>query len=133
MHDVDKNSPALMTEGEIYEFNLNGYIVYRDVGGGDNLGPMNEVLDRHVTIETHGHFQFLGWGSIFMELMVHPRTLHIMRAIIGDWLRLDHAYDIQIDEGLRRSTKISMAACGPTRVSTSISGRTARCGTVSSS
>ncbi|MCA1595515.1 MAG: phytanoyl-CoA dioxygenase family protein [Chloroflexi bacterium] len=28
--------------------------------------------------------------------MAHPRTLQIMRVMIGDWLRLDHAYGIQM-------------------------------------
>lgn len=31
-----------------------------------------------------------------MELMAHPRTLQIMRVMIGNWLRLDHACGLQM-------------------------------------
>ena len=32
-----------------------------------------------------------------MELMAHPRTLRIIRTMIGEWMRLDHAYGLQMD------------------------------------
>ena len=31
-----------------------------------------------------------------MNLMAHPKTLHVMRTIIGDWMRLDHTYGLQM-------------------------------------
>jgi hypothetical protein len=32
-----------------------------------------------------------------MEVMAHPRTLNILKTMIGGWLRLDHAYGLQMD------------------------------------
>ena len=78
-----------MTEAEIYEFDLNGYILYRDLIPPADVDRMNAILDDNITLETPNHFGFAHWDPIFLELMAHPRTLHIMRTIIGDWMRLD--------------------------------------------
>ncbi|MBI4551658.1 MAG: phytanoyl-CoA dioxygenase family protein [Candidatus Latescibacteria bacterium] len=87
-----------MTEAEIYEFDLNGYIVYRDILSGDDVGHMNQAIDASPAGEEPSKFgfSFLDLDPCFLELMAHPRTLRIMRAIIGDWLRLDHAYGLQM-------------------------------------
>ena len=85
-----------MTEAEIYEFDLNGYIVYRDLIPPVDLARMNQVLDDNIPSDTPSHFGFLDWDPMFMDLLAHPRTLGIMRAIIGDWLRLDHTYAIRM-------------------------------------
>jgi ectoine hydroxylase-related dioxygenase (phytanoyl-CoA dioxygenase family) len=34
-----------------------------------------------------------------MNLMAHPKTLDVMRSIIGDWMRLDHTYGLQMTNG----------------------------------
>ena len=87
-----------MTEAEIYEFDLNGYILYRDLIPPADVDRMNAILDDNITLETPNHFGFAHWDPIFLELMAHPRTLHIMRTIIGDWMRLDHAYAIKLNK-----------------------------------
>mgnify|MGYP006096940865 FL=1 len=94
-----------MTEAEIYEFDLNGYIVYRNLIDGDEVKRLNSIVDSNVAAETGQHFPFMTWDPVFMELMAHPRTLSIMRTMIGDWLRLDHAYGIQLqnDSELREN------------------------------
>ena len=86
-----------MTEAEIYEFDLNGYIVYRDLIPAGDLQRLNAILDARITAQTPDHFAFMEWDPTFLELMAHPRTLSIMRAVIGDWLRLDHAYAIKLE------------------------------------
>ena len=45
-------------------------------------------------------FNFLrsgGAGNPFLELMADEKVLEIIRVMIGDWLRLDHAYGIQME------------------------------------
>ena len=86
-----------MTEAEIYEFDLNGYIVYRDLIAPADVAGMNAILDDNITDDTSDHFGFMEWDPVFLELMAQPRTLQIMRTIIGDWLRLDHAYAIKLE------------------------------------
>lgn len=34
-----------MTEAEIYEFDLNGYILYRDLISPEEISRMNEIID----------------------------------------------------------------------------------------
>lgn len=95
-----------MTEAEIYEFDLNGYIVYRNILSSEEVRDMNQVIDAHQTKagqEKEGSFSFLDLAPCFMALMAHPRTLQIIRVMIGDWLRLDHAYGLQ----MTKTTEIS--------------------------
>jgi len=85
-----------VTEAEIYEFDLNGYILYRDLIPAGDLRRMNEIIDANLDERNPGNFSFLDLDAIFMEVMALPLTLRIMRVIIGDWMRLDHAYGIQM-------------------------------------
>ena len=86
----------MMTEAEIYEFDLHGLIVYRNLIPAQDVARMNELIDADQGDEFPHSFPFLKLDPIFMNLMAHPRTLSIMRTIIGDWLRLDHTYGLQM-------------------------------------
>ena len=85
-----------MTEAEIFEFDLNGVIIYRNMLTRDQVDHMNGILDEHLTDESY-NFPFLDLDPVFMEVMAHPRTLNILKTMIGGWLRLDHAYGLQMD------------------------------------
>ncbi len=88
-----------MTEAELYEFDLNGIIIYRDLISNDDIQHINHLIDAYLEehLKTDDHrFPFLEIGPEFMDLMAHPRTLNIIRHMIGDWLRLDHAYGLQM-------------------------------------
>jgi ectoine hydroxylase-related dioxygenase (phytanoyl-CoA dioxygenase family) len=89
-----------MTEAEIYEFDLNGYIVYRNLMDSETVKRLNAILDARMNGEFPNSFGFIDADPAFMELMAHPRTLRIMRTMIGDWLRLDHAYGLQMIKGM---------------------------------
>lgn len=91
-----------MTEAERYEFDLNGVIVYRDLIAPDDVRRMNAIID--ADLKRQGKEDTLSFGFIdldpcFLDLMAHPRTLAIMRHMIGDWFRYDHAYGLQMDTG----------------------------------
>ena len=85
-----------MNEAEIYEFDLNGYIIYRDLIAPADVARMNQLIDADQGGDFPHSFGFLNLDPVFMDLMAHPRTLKIMRTIIGDWLRLDHTYGLQM-------------------------------------
>jgi hypothetical protein len=89
-----------MTRDEIYEFDLNGYIVYRNILSAEAVGRMNRIIDKDQAekgAENSFHFPFMDMDpECFLGLMAHPRTLQIIRVMVGDWLRLDHAYAIQM-------------------------------------
>lgn len=87
-----------MTEAEIYEFDLNGYIIYPGLIPPDLVRRMNGIIDADQAGSFPHSFSFLHLDPCFMELMAHPRTLRIMRTIIGDWLRLDHTYGLQMNK-----------------------------------
>ncbi|MBI4531263.1 MAG: phytanoyl-CoA dioxygenase family protein [Candidatus Latescibacteria bacterium] len=92
-----------MTEAEIYEFDLNGYIIYRNILSGEEVHRMNVIIDEHQArnipnipfFESHD-FSFFELDPCFIELMANPRTLRIIRVLVGNWLRLDHAYGLQM-------------------------------------
>lgn len=86
-----------MNEEEIYEFDLNGYIIYRDLIPPADIDRMNQLIDADQGDDFPHSFGFLNLDPAFMDLMAHPRTLKIMRTIIGDWLRLDHTYGLQMN------------------------------------
>ena len=87
-----------MTKSEIYEFDLNGYIIYRDILTRCQVNSMNQILDSHLPEDTHDGFSFLDLDPIFLEVMANKQTLNIIRTMIGDWLHLDHAYGLQMDK-----------------------------------
>lgn len=85
-----------MTKAEIYEFDLNGIIIYPGILIAEQVVKMNEILDSQMGDEFPRSFSFIDSDSCFMDLMAHPGTLQIIRHMIGDWLRLDHAYGLQM-------------------------------------
>lgn len=86
---------------EIYEFDLNGYIIYRNVLSKSDIGKINKIIDNATVMSDpkSGKFSFLPLSSCFMELMAYPKTLEILRVILGDWFRFDHAMGIEMHKG----------------------------------
>ena len=85
-----------MTEAEKFEFDINGIIVYRKVLAPALVREMNNILDAKFGGQFPWTFEFIEDDPIFLELMALPRTLHILRTMLGDWFRLDHAYGLQM-------------------------------------
>ena len=73
----------MMTEAEVYEFDLNGLIVYRNMIPPEDVVRMNELIDADQGGEFPQSFSFLHLDPLFMNLMAHPKTLDVMRSIIG--------------------------------------------------
>src|SRR5687768_15577405 len=85
-----------MTEAEMYEFDLNGVIVYRNVLAPALVSRMNRIVDQVTGPGFPWTFQFLHSDPVFMDLAEQPRTLQVLRTMLGDWFRLDHAYGLQM-------------------------------------
>ncbi len=58
-----------MNEEEIYEFDLNGYIILRDLIPPADVARMNEILDQDQAGDFPHSFQFLKLDPMFMDLM----------------------------------------------------------------
>lgn len=88
-----------MNEAEQYEFDLNGYIIYRNVLSEAEQQKLNELIDAYLGKSERVNFPLLDIDPYFFELMAKPKTLSILRYLLGDWLRFDHAFGIQVQSG----------------------------------
>jgi hypothetical protein len=90
----------MMTIEEMYEFDLNGYIVYHNVLSAEEIDKINTIID---AVQAGGKrkFSFFHLDPYFLELMAHPRTLAILKIMLGDWLRFDHAFGMEMSNTSR--------------------------------
>jgi len=108
--------PIEMSEAERYLFDLNGYIIIRNVLSAEEVAEANSVIDKHqdAMIErkedalrnTVKGTKFSGtgtgrkdlggvleWGEdskIFKKILAHPRLVPIFHGIVGKGYRMDH-------------------------------------------
>jgi ectoine hydroxylase-related dioxygenase (phytanoyl-CoA dioxygenase family) len=89
-----------LTEHERYFFDVNGYVVLDDVLTREEVAHLNAVMDAQnlppatETIESQRFGGFFLWDEAFRRLINHPRVLAVLAEVIGEKLRLDHAYGI---------------------------------------
>ena len=94
-----------LTDEERYFFDLNGYIVFEEVLTKDELARMNAAIEAQglpPATDEIGSQRFGGfflWDETFRRLINHPRVLGPLREIVGEKLRLDHAYGIVMSKG----------------------------------
>lgn len=104
-----------MTEDEKYLFDINGYIVVRDVLSEDEVAHANEAIDHHADRirERTGDLSLSGksktlkgttgrgdlgglfgwespWGDPFRALIAHPTIVPYLNVILGPGFRMDH-------------------------------------------
>ena len=85
-----------MTLEERYEFDLNGYIVYPEVLSREEVERINGILSDRTPATGSGKFAFFELDPLFMDLLARPQLLEILRVLLGNWLRFDHAFGIQM-------------------------------------
>ncbi len=96
-----------MNEEERYLFDLQGYLVLKNVLDADTVAGMNTWLDAQTQNNPEWQSQtgnkhlenVITWGTPFRNLMDHPRVLPYLIAMMGDMLRLDHDYAIFLKPG----------------------------------
>jgi hypothetical protein len=92
---------ARMTAEQRYFFDVNGYLLIEQVLAEDEINWLNATIDAQRlpipgdSVATQ-RFEddFLLWDGAFRDLMNHPAVLPLLRDLLGDELRLDHAYGI---------------------------------------
>jgi ectoine hydroxylase-related dioxygenase (phytanoyl-CoA dioxygenase family) len=109
--------PIKMTTDEKYLFDLNGYLVVREVLTPDEVKLANRAIDHHIdlAIERKDNAlrnavsgtafygsgpgrkdlgQVLEWGkedsAIFKRILAHPRLVPLFHGILGKGYRMDH-------------------------------------------
>lgn len=114
-----------MTNDEKYLFDLTGFLVLENVLTPDEVALANEAIDRHLDrmrlrpreqsldggsealAGTHGRGELGGllewekpWCDPFREMLVHPRIVPYLNAILGKGFRLDHhPFLLEMHEG----------------------------------
>lgn len=109
--------PVEMTEEERYLFDLNGYLVVRNVLSEDEVARANAAIDKHADemversdatlrnavkgTKLYGQGpgrkdlgRVLEWGredsEVFKSILAHPRLVPIFHGILGKGYRMDH-------------------------------------------
>lgn len=115
--DEQQQYPIAMTEAERYLFDLNGYIVIRNVLTPDEIAAAHAAIDAHLSdavprsdptlrnavegspmygsgpprLDLGGIFE---WGSaeseVFKSILAHPRLVPLFHGLLGKGYRLDH-------------------------------------------
>ena len=92
-----------LTAQQRYFFDVNGYVVLdgvlprRDVEHLDAMVEAQRLMPPGPSIESQRFGdEFLRWDAGFRDLLDHPAVLPALRDLLGDFLRLDHAYGIRM-------------------------------------
>src|SRR3984893_1298307 len=93
--------PAGLTVEQRYFFDVNGYLLIEHVLAEDEINRLNATLDARglplpgqALASQRFADDFLLWDGGFRALMNHPAVVPLLRDLLGDGLRLDHAYGI---------------------------------------
>lgn len=87
-----------MTDEQRFLFDLKGFLVLESVLDTETLTRMRADVDERGPREVaNSSFKsrfggFLDWGPDWRALIDHPRTLPILRELLGERFRMDHAY-----------------------------------------
>lgn len=87
-----------MNQKERYLFDLNGYLVVPGALTPNQVGILNNILDRRIQSEcptemrTHRFVPLLDWSKEYRDLIDNPRILPYLSELLGEGFRLDHVY-----------------------------------------
>jgi hypothetical protein len=107
----DTALPLAMSDEERFLFDLRGFLLLRGVLDADRLQRMQaQLAEKIASSPTNNPFLsrfggFLEWGDEWAGLIDHPRLLPILRGIIGERFRLDHAYGMAMSADGERGSE----------------------------
>ena len=93
-----------MTDEEKFIFDLDGYIVIKDVLTDDEVSEINTITDAKQKAKEAGK-EFgppSSWGDVFQSLIDQPKILPYLTEWLGPKVRLDHDYAIFMSQGEQR-------------------------------
>lgn len=93
-----------MTPEEKFLFDLQGYIVVKNVLSTEELAILNASFDQKAPKEIPDKFtsRISNWGQPFQDLMDHPKIVPYLLDLIDPYFRLDHDYCICLKQGAGR-------------------------------
>ncbi len=112
--DVETDKLTSDIETQQYLFDLNGYLVIKDVLPGSTIDTLNRLIDDQELPPPPERFPrfgsaagavratgsgFLDWGAPFVELMDHEVVMPVLRFRLGDCFRLERLYGMYLRQG----------------------------------
>lgn len=93
-----------MTPEEKFQFDLEGYLVIKQVLSAAEVAALNVIADRKAPALSDGQrygrvFRVSAWGPPYQALIDHPRIVPYLVALVGRRFRLDHDYCIVMAKG----------------------------------
>ena len=97
-----------MTPEEKFIFDLQGYIVIKNVLSDEEIDNLNAIADREFPEEYDEETGFKRtsrvsqWDPACVNLFDHPKTLPYLVELVGEKFRADHDYCIFMEKGAKR-------------------------------
>ncbi len=97
-----------MTPEEIFRFDLEGYLVVKNVLTHKEIDRLNEIADRFYSDERYPDTgvrrssRVSRWDPYCQRLFDHPRLIPYLVALLGTKFRIDHDYCIFMKKGAER-------------------------------
>jgi hypothetical protein len=92
-----------MTEEEKFVFDLDGYLVIKNVLSPQELDDLNALVDEYFADSDNEPLRDLNkisnWGQATKNLIDHPKVLPYLVELLGPKVRIDHDYAIIMNEG----------------------------------
>ncbi|MEM7019421.1 MAG: phytanoyl-CoA dioxygenase family protein [Pseudomonadota bacterium] len=93
----------VMTDEEKFTFDLEGYLVIRNVLTVEEIAELNrqadEIWPRQAEAQPFRRTADISkWGKPFLDLMDHPKVLPYLIELLGRQLRIDHDYCIFMEK-----------------------------------
>lgn len=87
-----------LTDREIYEFDLTGYLVFKNVLTLEQVKQMNKAIDDYQQGEFY--FEFPMWpllekDPIFLDLLTLPKVMDVCEEFLGLEFRIDNIWGVQ--------------------------------------
>jgi len=80
---------------QLFEFDLNGFIVLPGFLSSGDVYKINGILDRQPDARVAHKFHFVTLDEIFLDLLSAPEVLEICRTWVNPYFRFDHAWGVQ--------------------------------------
>ncbi len=95
-----------MTDEEKFSFDLEGYLIVRNVLTAGDVHRLNAVADRIASERVDSGTSTIGrvsqWGPEFQALMDHEKIVPYLVELLGPKFRIDHDYCIFMKKGAAR-------------------------------
>jgi hypothetical protein len=98
---------AVPSVEEKFIFDLDGYIVIKDVLSMDEVDELNTIADEKMSqVSGKGGYRNVRrpstWGLPYQRLLDHPKIMPYLLAFLGPKVRIDHDYSIFMQKGAKR-------------------------------